>query len=33
VDVDVFGSDLYAYIDNASGSPSAFEVTVQVQWI
>jgi hypothetical protein len=33
VDVDVFGSDLFAYIDNAGGSPSAFSVTVKVQWI
>jgi hypothetical protein len=33
VDVDAFGSDLFAYIDNASGSPSAFSVTVQVEWI
>jgi hypothetical protein len=33
VDVDVEGSDLYAYLDNVQGSPSAFSVTVYVQWL
>jgi hypothetical protein len=33
LDVDVEGADLFCYLDNVSGSPSAFEVTVQVQWL
>jgi hypothetical protein len=33
IDVAAEGSDLFAYLDNVSGSPSAFAVTVVVQWI
>lgn len=33
VDVDVEGAALFAYIDNTTGSPTAFSVTVYVQWL
>lgn len=33
VDIDVGGSDLFLYLDNVSGTPSAFTVTVSLQWL
>lgn len=33
IDVDVMGSDLFVYLDNVSGSPSSFSVTVTVEFI
>ena len=33
VDVDVEGCDLFVYVDNESGSPSSWEVTVSIVWI
>ena len=31
-EVEVKGMDLFAYLDNVSGSPTSFEVTVTVVW-
>ena len=31
-EVEVNGMDVFAYIDNVSGSPTSFEVTITVEW-